>query len=79
MEEIKAFGCDYCGMTSRTKGNVKRHELNSCRKNPNRKTCGKCKNLDFDDIDGYFCDEAEEFIHYSLNINMDCNYFVRKN
>jgi len=77
MKEVNAFGCDYCGMTSRTKGNVKRHEQKSCRKNPNRKTCRACKNLDYDDEDGYFCDKIEGYISHPLNVGMDCKYFER--
>jgi hypothetical protein len=73
-----AFSCDYCAMTSNVKGNVKRHERASCRKNPNRKTCRNCKNLGFNKSKGYFCDEIENFINHSINIGMDCGYFDAK-
>ncbi len=77
MIEVKAYSCDYCAMTSRNKGCVKRHEINSCRKNPNRKTCVNCKNLDFDDPqDGYFCDKIDSHIYHPLNMNMsECKFY----
>lgn len=78
MNKVEAFGCEWCGMTSRTKGNVKRHEENFCRKNPNRKKCGNCKNAQFDET-GYFCDEIEDFLYISINANTDCKYFENEN
>ncbi len=77
MKEVNAFGCDYCGMTSRNKYNVMRHELNSCRKNPNRKTCLNCNNLDPDQSEEY-CNEIEDYICHSLNVDMDdCVFYIK--
>ena len=48
-EEIKAYGCEHCAMTSRYKGHVVRHENHSCRKNINRVNCRSCIHLEFED------------------------------
>ena len=45
-KEIKAYGCEFCSMTSKFKGHVTRHEGHSCRKNPNRPNCRSCDNLE---------------------------------
>ena len=42
MEIIQAFGCSHCGMASRLKSSVRRHENNTCKKNNDRKTCLNC-------------------------------------
>lgn len=42
MEKISAYGCSSCAMTSRYSSSVLRHERDSCRKNPARKTCLTC-------------------------------------
>lgn len=45
-KEIKAYGCEFCSMTSRSKRHVARHEKQSCRKNANRPNCRSCANLE---------------------------------
>jgi hypothetical protein len=46
--EIKAWGCNHCSMTSRIKGNVVRHEKKVCKKNPNRPHCLSCVHVEFE-------------------------------
>jgi len=46
-KEIKAYGCDFCGMASRRKSSVVRHEKHACKSNPNRKSCSTCKHLEY--------------------------------
>ncbi len=79
MKEVNAFGCEYCGMTSRNKYSVRRHELYWCRKNPNRKACRNCSNLNPDHCeDGYYCDEIEDYICHPLNADMsDCVFYIK--
>ena len=39
-QQVTAWKCDHCGMTSLYKANVKRHENSSC---PNFRSCKLCK------------------------------------
>ncbi len=75
MINVEAYKCDHCSMTSLRKYSVKRHENETCRKNPNRKTCANCKNLEFEPEEGYYCDEIESIIEHPVNISMDCRNF----
>lgn len=54
MEIIQAFGCSYCGMASRYKASVIRHEAEYCKSNQSRKACINCVNWidDGEDSDG---------------------------
>lgn len=53
MEIITAYGCSYCGMTSRHKYSVSRHESFTCKKNQYRSRCGNCEHL-FEDSETHY-------------------------
>lgn len=63
MKRVQAWQCDYCGMTSIYKANVKRHEEKVCQKAP--MACGTCKHFipgDVFDIIGYCRMEDERLL-----------------
>ena len=76
MKLLQVWGCDYCSMVSRYKTSVARHEIKSCRKNPARKTCGRCafKPVDSDELE---CVRAD-FVLYEdrLNDTNQCSFFA---
>jgi len=90
MKVIEAYQCDSCYMTSIHKSSVSRHEKNSCRKNPERKTCLQCKHW-FDDgqddngMDEPYkevwlmagCHKENETDYHLRNIELDCPDFER--
>jgi len=53
MELISAYGCSFCGMSSRHKSSVKRHERRQCKKNPHRSRCGNCVHL-YEDSETFY-------------------------
>jgi len=57
MQELMAYGCDHCGMTSRHRSSVLRHEKSTCKKNPNRKACITCVHFFNDGMDDNGMDE----------------------
>lgn len=78
MKILQAFGCSYCGMTSRRKSSVLRHEAYSCRKSPNRVACSICVWLDKDES-GFYCEEdAADFMWDGVNENRICEKFKHK-
>jgi hypothetical protein len=94
MKEINAYGCEYCHMVSRIKSSVVRHEKKSCRKNPNRKTCGSCVNMFYEagyseildygqsryEPSFWYCEIKEiDLENQNLNKDINCEYFSLKN
>lgn len=62
-EQITAWKCPWCGMISRYKANVVRHEK-MCYSNPATRSCSTCKHSSYypgcagDISDGYYCEPA---------------------
>lgn len=79
MHEVKAFKCDHCSMVSVHKHSVKRHELQYCRKSPDRHTCMACLNFENNGLkDPYCVDDRQDIDSRFINDNNCCEFFESK-
>jgi hypothetical protein len=74
-KQVQAWGCEWCNMTSRSKGAVVRHERHHCRKH---KHCDICARFNWHETEGDDYPGGPPYIYTGMFCGEDTELEKRK-